>query len=85
MKETKYKVHFQDGSQYIVHSYMMLTAMIIAQNKQVEKRKTIICTQIDEYQNKNDFIPYSPLTHFRAYPKHKPPKDKQTKPELQNG
>ncbi|MFA7327828.1 MAG: hypothetical protein WC121_14260 [Candidatus Kapaibacterium sp.] len=68
MEQTKYRVHFQDGHQYVVYSYMMAAALIIAQNKQIEKKKTIICTQIDEYQSKNNYIPYSPLTHFSAYP-----------------
>lgn len=77
MQDVKYKVHFQDGNQYIVYSYMMATALIIAQKKQIDKKKTIICTQIDEYQSKDEFIPYSPLTHFRAYPIHKSPKSKQ--------
>lgn len=78
MKETKYIVKFQDGSQHGISAYFMAAAVILAQAKQIELGKGILPSEVIEFNSRKDIKSYYPIYHFKAY-------EKMNKPELQNG
>ena len=67
MKKTKYTIFFQDGTQQVAEADYMAAGLILAQAKQLEKKKSIIPITIHEYVNKVDYLAYSPLYHFKAH------------------
>lgn len=67
MKPTKYKVHFQDGTERTVEAYYMAAALILAQAEQLKSKKTIIPIKVDEYSTQTKYVSYHPVYQFRAH------------------